>query len=377
MVKHIKAKSLQRFLQVIAKLLRAAWRRFVAYWRRGVWHKIVVILTLIVIIFIGTLYGIGRWYMWAESSKPLQLGVTFIPDYAEQFGLDAKQTMQAMTNDLEVKHFRLVSYWNDIEKAPGKYDFSQLDWQFKLAEKAGAKVTLSLGLRQPRWPECHQPKWIDTSKPESQWYPELQHFMGAVITRYKISPALESYQLENEYLLKAFGVCNNFDRARLVKEFNFVKAQDPNHPVIVARSNNALGTPIYAPTPDAFGVSVYKRVWDGNITHRYLEYPFPAWFYASLAGIEKIIKGKDTVIHELQAEPWPPGGQSIQSASTAELRKSLDARRLHDRFTYGEATGIKQIDLWGAEYWYYMKEKRGDSSLWNVAKTEFQKANNH
>jgi hypothetical protein len=375
MAKKAKAKSGRRFLQVIASMLRRVWRGFAAYWRRNWWHKVVVILVSLIVLSVGTMYGIARWYIWSESSKPIQLGATFIPSYAEQFGLNPEDTMNAMANDLGIKHFRLVSYWNDIEKSPGKYDFSQLDWQFKIAEKSHAKVTLSIGLRQPRWPECHKPSWIDTRKPESQWYPQLQNFMGAVIQRYKTSPALNSYQVENEYLLKVFGECNNFERSRLVKEFNFVKKMDPQHTVIIARSNNALGTPIYSPTPDEFAVSVYKRVWDATITHRYIEYPFPAWFYASLAGTEKIIKDRETVIHELQAEPWPPHGKNIVDVPTAELNKSLDAKRLQDRFTYGKATGIKKIDLWGAEYWYYMKVKRSDPSLWNIAKQEFQETN--
>jgi hypothetical protein len=375
MVKKSKTKPAAPILRVITKVPRLAWRCSRTYWQRKWWHKIVVVLVLLVGLSVGTMYGIARWYMWSESSKPLNLGASFIPDYARQFSLDPQKTMDAMISDLGIKHFRLVSYWSDIEKSPGKYDFTQLDWQFQKADAAHAKVTLSLGLRQPRWPECHKPKWIDTTKPESQWYPQLQNFIGAVVGRYKNNPALDSYQLENEYLLKVFGECNDFDRARLVREFNFVKQQDPSHPVVVARSNNALGTPIYAPTPDAFGVSVYKRVWDRTITHRYLEYPFPAWFYGFLAGTEKIIKGKETVIHELQAEPWPPNGQEVKDTPTAELNKSLDAHRLQGRFDYGEATGVKSIDLWGAEYWYYMKEKRGDNSLWNVAKTEYQRAN--
>lgn len=353
-------------------MLRVARHWLAAYWRRNWWHKIVVMLTVLIILTVGSMYGVARWYIWTQSGKPLELGATFIPRYAQQFGLNPQKTMDAMLGELNIKHFRLVSYWNEIEKMPGKYDFSQLDWQFEKARAADAKITLSLGLRQPRWPECHQPKWINTGKPESQWYPQLERFMGAVIERYKNNPALESYQLENEYLLKVFGECKNFERSRLIKEFNFVKKLDPHHKVIIARSNNALGTPIYEPTPDEFAVSVYKRVWDTTITHRYIEYPFPAWFYASLAGTEKIIKGRETVIHELQAEPWPPRGQNIVEVPTDELNKSLNAQRLKDRFTYGKATGIKKIDLWGAEYWYYMKEKRGDPSLWDVAKQEFQ-----
>ncbi len=172
------------------------------------------------------MYGIAQWYIHSERVKPLQQGVSFIPDYAQSLGLDPQETMDALTG-IGVKHFRLVSYWSDMEQSPGKYDFSQLDWQFKKAEKAHAKVILTVGLSQPRWPECHYPGWVDISKPQSQWQPQLETFMKKVIDRYKDSPSLQKYQLENEYFLKGFGICTNFSRQRLVDEYNLVKTGRP------------------------------------------------------------------------------------------------------------------------------------------------------
>lgn len=316
------------------------------------------------------MYGIAQWYIHTEASKPLQLGVSFIPDYATYLGVDPQQTMDSLIG-IGVKHFRLVSYWSDIEPTPGHYDFSQLDWQFRKAEAAHATITLSIGLRQPRWPECHMPDWA-SGEPVSQWQPQLEQVMQAVINRYKTSPSLDSYQLENEYFLHGFGTCTNFDRQRLVDEFNLVKKLDSRHPVIISRSNNAIGIPVGPPKPDEYGVSVYKRVWDAGITHRYLEYPFPAWYYAFLAGLQKIHDGRDMIIHEMQAEAWAPNGKQLPQISLAEQNKSLDAKRLRDRFQYGKATGMREIDMWGGEYWYYRMVKLHDPSLWNVAQQEFQ-----
>jgi hypothetical protein len=79
------------------------------------------------------------------------------------------------------------------------------------------------------------------------------------------------------------------------------------------------------------------------------------------------------MIHELQAEPWPPYGADLTTISMAEQNKSMDATRLKSRFAYGEATGMRSIYLWGSEYWYYRKVKLHDPSLWNVAKQEFTK----
>lgn len=360
---------------VLVGLPKRAWQWFVRYWHHNWFHKVVTIFILIILLCVGGMYGIARWYIWSQRDKPLELGATFISDYAQSLGVDPKETLNAMVDDLHIKHLRLVGYWDKLEPSPGQYDFSDLDWQFAAANKAGTKVSLAVGLRQPRWPECHMPSWA-ASEPKDVWAGQLQTFMQAVIERYKGNPALETYQLENEYFLKVFGQCPDFSRDRLVSEFNLVKKLDPDHPVIVSRSNNAIGTPIYAPVPDMYGVSVYKRVWV-PIVGRYVEYPFPAWFYAFLAGTEKIIQGKDTVIHELQAEPWPPNGQSIRETSLAEQSKSLDATRLHNRFVYGEATGMKQIDLWGAEYWYYRKVRLHDPTVWDAAREEYDRANTH
>ncbi|HSX32595.1 MAG TPA: beta-galactosidase [Candidatus Saccharimonadales bacterium] len=346
------------------------------YWSKNIWHKVWILLAVVLVLWIGTLYGIARWYITMSSVKPLTLGASFIPAYAESLGLDPKQTMDALIDDVGVKHFRLVSYWDQLEPTPGTYDFSLLDWQFQKAEAAGARITLSLGLRQPRWPECHMPAWAATMQ-DDEWQPKLNSFIQATVDRYKQSPALDSYQLENEYFLRGFGICTNFSRERLATEYNLVKQTDNRHKVIISRSNNALGWPVGAPTPDEFGISIYKRVWDAGLTKRYLEYPFPAWFYASVAGWQKIVTGKDMIIHELQAETWPPDYQSIQETPLDEQNKSFNADRFVDRLKFGEATGMREIYLWGAEYWYYRLVKLDDPSLWNVAQQGFKAANNN
>jgi hypothetical protein len=358
-----------------SKQLKKSWRTgFSRYWRRSWWHKLWLSAAGVIIVILLIMYSIATWYRISESSKPLQLGVSFIPDYAQSLGVDPQQTLHALLTDVKIKHLRLVSYWSDGEPQPGQYDFSQLDWQFKQAEAAHAKITLTLGLRQPRWPECHRPDWTK-NEPAYLWQAQLNNYIQAVIERYKYSPSLQSYQLENEYFLKGFGHCSDADttRDRLINEFNLVKKLDPKHPVIIGRSNNALGFPVGQPTPDEFSISVYKRVWDAGVTHRYLEYPQPTWFYAFIAGVQKLFLHRDMVIGELQAEAWPPHGQTIPETSLAEQNKSLDATRLRQRFAYGKATGMKSIDLWGAEYWYYRMQVLHDPSLWNVAKQEFSK----
>ena len=344
------------------------------FWKRGWWQKLVVLLVGLILLCTGTMYGIAQWYINTNDHKPLRLGVTFIPSYAEDLGLDPQETMDVMINELGVKHFRLVSYWDQLEPEQDQYDFSLLDWQFQKAEAAGASVSLSLGLRQPRWPECHMPEWakhLSGGPSVGQWPEQLEQFITEVIDRYKGSPALESYQLENEFFLKVFSPeCTDYSRERLVEEFNTIKQLDPYHPVILSRSNN-YGVPLGQPVPDIYGFSVYRRVWDGK-TGRYFQYPLPPKWYAFHAGVQQILHGKPSMLHELQAEAWPPHGQPIQNTTLEEQNKSIDAGRLEDTFQFGVDTGLREIYLWGAEYWYYRKVKLGDPSLWNIAKEKFR-----
>jgi hypothetical protein len=334
------------------------------------------LLTLVIAVFGITtvMYGVGQYYILKHSKEPLVFGTTFIPNYAEYFGLDPKQTMTAMIDELGIKRFRLVSYWDEYEKEPGQYNFEGLDWQFRLAEEKGASVSLAIGLRQPRWPECHMPPWAERLT-KAQWQDELKEYIKVVMDRYKNSPALVEYQLENEYFMTVFGICPDHSRERLVDEFDFVKSIDSSHPVVISRSNNWIGLPLGEPRPDKFAISVYKRVWDITFTKRYFEYPLPPWFYASLAGGAELLTGRDMSIHELQTEAWLPPVNSFAMNdinSIDEQNKSMNAERLGKRLDYGAATGMRTIDLWGVEWWYWRKEKAGDPSLWNAAKEKIQ-----
>jgi len=341
--------------------------------RTKFWKRLALGIIAVILLAVGSMYGVAQWYIHEHAGEPTTVGVTFIPDYARYYGLDARQTYTAILEDLNVKQVRLTSYWDSMEPEQGTFNFSELDWEMQMAQDHGVKVSLSLGLRQPRWPECHMPGWASKMQGENaaseQWKPALMDFITQVVNRYKNSPALDSYQLENEYFLKAFGQCTDFNRQRLVDEFNLVKSLDPDHTLVVSMSNNAIGTPVGDPKPDEYAISIYKRVWDKTITKRYFEYPIPAWYYAFRAGFVELTTGRNSFIHELQAEAWTPdpfGG--TLTTPLAEQDKSMNPTILTNRIKYGEATGMKTLDLWGVEWWYWRKVKFNDPGLWDAAR---------
>jgi hypothetical protein len=363
--------QIRKVLTPTRNFFETLWRGFVRWWDKAWWAKAITILIATITILLLSLYGIARWYVASNASKPLELGVTFIPDYARSLDLDAEQTMDAIIDDLGVKHFRLVSYWNKHETEQGKYDFSDLDWQFEKAEKAHAKISLALGLRQPRWPECHIPDWA-AKEPSQDRQAALEKYIGVVIDRYKNSPSLESYQLENEALLKNFGECPETNRGWLDSEAKIVKKHDDKHPLIMSRSNNYPSLSLGKPQPDLIGVSVYRRVWNENIYKGYYNYPLPSWYYAGIAGLQKIVTGKDSVLHEMQMEPWPPSGKFVKDVPLNEQDKSMSAAMFNNRVNFAKNTGMRTIDLWGAEWWYWRLEKAHDPSVWNEAKKVFE-----
>ena len=312
--------------------------------RKWLRHTVYWLMAVFFFIFVGA-YGIAQWYIHSQKDEPLVVGATFIADYARYYELDPKETLQASINELGITDYRLVSYWKNHEKLPGQYDFSELDWQFDMIERAGGTVSLAIGLRQPRWPECHGPAWA-MALPQAVWQQRLKDYMGQVINRYKDRDVLKSYQLENEYFLSVFGHCPDHSRERLIDEYNHVKLLDNTRPLVVSRSNNALPSwPVGEPRPDISAASIYKRVWDGTITKRYFEYPLPAWFYAFLAGGSKLTTGTNTFVHELQTEAWAPGSMDMKTAPLDELYKSIWPERLEQMLYYGEATGMKRIGI--------------------------------
>src|SRR5271169_6059641 len=120
------------------------------YWQKNIFTKISVLFICFVIVAVLIMYSVGQWYIASEANNPTQLGVSFIPDYASFLGLNPQSAMDSLIG-VNVKLFRIVSYWSDVEPNQNQYNFSQLDWEFSKAEAAHDKIILVLGLRHPRW----------------------------------------------------------------------------------------------------------------------------------------------------------------------------------------------------------------------------------
>ncbi|HSH31776.1 MAG TPA: beta-galactosidase, partial [Candidatus Saccharimonadales bacterium] len=88
-----------------------------------------------------------------------RFGASFSVKYARDLGLDWRQVLTEALDDIGIRRFRLMSHWDLIEPQPGQYDFGDLDWQMDQVAARDGEVSITIGLRQPHHPECHQPAW--------------------------------------------------------------------------------------------------------------------------------------------------------------------------------------------------------------------------
>ncbi len=300
-------------------------------------------------------------------------GVSFSVKYAEELGVDWKKNFTALLDDLQIKNYRLMSHWDRTEPRNNHFEFSELDWQMNEVAKRGGKVSLAIGMRQPRWPECHKPDWVKTLDKTTE-DKEIMEFTLKTVNRYKNHPALASYQLENEAVNSWFGSCTpeDIDQKRLEQEFAAVKKADPNHSVYMSLSDQH-GLPLGKPVPDEYGFSVYRIVWNEKTgpLKFYVTYPTPVWYHRLRAWWIQTFKDRDIFIHELQIEPWGP--KATVDLSVEEQNRSMAPKQIRQNVRFARKIGKPEIYTWGGEWWYWRKENLKDPSIWEAVRTELNR----
>lgn len=337
------------------------------------WQKILAWFGAVIVI-IAFLFGLSALIdtLLPPINNP-QYGVSFSVEYAQELGVNWQNNLLALMDQLHIKRYRFMSYWETVEPKPGVYDFSQLDWQMAQADKHGDSVSLSIGLRQPRWPECHQPAWAQDlyNSDNSQWQADLFQYITATVEHYKGNPALQSWQLENEALNTWFGDCTDHDRSRIVQEFDLIKKLDPNHPVYMSLSDET-GMPVGQPVPDKYGFSEYRIVWnDKTPIHFYITYPTPAWYHILRAWIIELVHHRGSFVHELQMEPWGP--KATEYMTVKQQDQSMSPQQMEKNLLFARKTRLNPLYMWGGEWWYYRLTVMHDPGPWNVIKSEIQK----
>lgn len=307
----------------------------------------------------------GVLYLFVGSATPaahITWGVNFSERHSMSFGLDWKAVYVALLDDLGAKDIKTLMGWDLLEPTRDSFTFQDLDFQTREAERANAELIVVIGMKTGRWPECHIPEWAKgLSKEEQQ--EEILELLTATVTEFKSSPAIMAWQVENEAMFP-FGDCPWYDTAFLKKEVALVKSLDPVHPVIVSDSGEV---PLWwkaATIGDIVGTTLYRTVWFTQLD-RYLNYPLPPVFYGRKAALVKALFGKDVWNVELQAEPW--GQTLLYDLPLEEQRKTMTPEKFAPIVEYARQTGLDTFYLWGAEWWYWMREKHNDPGMWDAA----------
>jgi len=299
----------------------------------------------------------------APAPTHITWGVNFSERHTMNFGLDWREVYTALLADLGAKDVKTLMDWDLLEPEKDVFAWDDLDFQTREAERYGAHLVVVLGMKTGRWPECHLPEWAKgLTKNEQQ--ARVLELLTAAVTRYKESPAVLAWQVENEAMF-AFGDCPWYDTNFLKQEAALVKSLDPSRRVIITDSGEF---PLWweaARIGDVVGTTLYRTVLMSELD-RYMTFPIPPVFYGRKAWLVHELFGKPVWNVELQAEPW--GKSLLYDLPLEEQAKTMTPEKFADIISYAKRTGLDTFYLWGSEWWYWMKEKHNDAGMWNAAK---------
>jgi hypothetical protein len=315
-------------------------------------------LAVVVVAVLGIAVATG--YQVFRAREPVRYGATFSPAYARFLGLDDHEVFIAVLEELELSDIRLPVHWDEVEPDPGRQKFAELDWFMDTAAEHDTGVVLAIGNKVPRWPECYAPGWAKTL--DNQGYEQaLLDYLESLVERYREHPALVRWQVENETLF-AFGECPPTDYRLFQKEIELVRSLDSQHPIQLTVSGEQQLWLSLAGPADVIGASMYRRVALPNGWP--VTFPIPPQWY-SLQALSAAPWVDNVVISELQAEPWLT--KDYREYPVAEAAELFTPKQLGKYLRYARATGLKDISVWGVEWWYYLKHN-GQPELWNAGR---------
>lgn len=331
------------------------------YWRhhriRG-WRELAAFTALVVVTLSCSTVLLG----FSLLRPPEQtLGVTFSSKYAQSLGEDPTEVFRAIVEELGVRDVRLPVYWSDVETSQGVYDFSALDSLMAFAESHDVRITLVIGMKVPRWPECFIPTFYD--RDSTAFDGAVLRYVQAAVGHARQYNALTRWQVENEPFFP-YGDCPAPSLDRLNKEIALVRMLD-TRPVIMTVSGEQEPWLDLASSADIIGISLYRFAYNNVIGA--VPFPYSPLYYRTHAFITRFFTD-DVIISELQMEPWFTGNPQ----DPASVQIPFTAADFADHLVFAEQTGVHEALLWGAEWWYY-QHTHGDDSLWNMAKATFVK----
>ena len=77
---------------------------------------------------------------------------------------------------------------------------------------------------------------------------------------------------------------------------------------------------------------------------------------------------RKVIITELQGEAW--ANAPLNTISLEKQYRSMDIKKFKNIVIYARRSGFSEIYIWGAEWWYWLKQNN-NSSFWTEAQNIF------
>ncbi|MFH1551648.1 MAG: hypothetical protein ABIC36_02105 [bacterium] len=294
----------------------------------------------------------------------IRFGITFSHTHLNYLKIPINDTLD-FALEMGFSHLRLGSYWQEIEKSKGLYNFSVLEDLLNRCEKTRQKVIMNVGVKSPRWPEFYWPRYLkEKNFNNSEARKRTLLFIEKLVKTLKNFSCITHWQVENEPLdpsgQKNLAIPFDF----LKEEVELVRKLD-NRPIILTLwANDLESRQLFLdvlPISDMIGLDLYyKQFMKSDKGKSFYEGPRTSDDY-----LREIVKtsSKEVIITELQAEPWEKDEKGYLSKNP----QSISPKLLESNLQKALSLGTKEILLWGFEYWYYQKS-RGDNRYLEMIK---------
>jgi hypothetical protein len=317
-----------------------------------------------------------------KHKRPSVLGTTFSQLQCNFLNISYQECCRDVAT-LPFNAIRVCAYWEEIEKTENVYSYEILDYIVTEFSKKEIQIILTVGIKSPRWPEFHIPKWLrdkyNTTHQDiavdsfSEIATKAYQFTENTVCRYKDNPHIKYFLIENEGLNNAeFTNGRHISHAFIHSEIDLVRRlKRPDQKIMCtnaielsllwADDKYALRQNLHL--ADAVGINVYTKIPKNN--RQYIEPTFLFWMKLKNWRNKIIQKGCEPWITESQAEPWElhdGKGSAIHiNEKNYPSSSPQSSVKLASKLT---KIGFNKILLWGCEHWYWHK-KNGNNEWWN------------
>jgi hypothetical protein len=327
---------------------------------------------LVVLIVAALALGSESWP--SERPAPPLVGFSYSPLASQWAGRDPAEDLSTLLDATNPDLVRLPIYWDDVQPSPDRLDFTSVDNLLAVVaghNKAAPRITrvvLTVGARNFLYPELHMPAWASPRQQpnldEIQSGKAYRWYFDTSITRYRASPLLYAWQVENEPLdtvINDWTGDDNVSPEQLAWEMGEVHHLDPKHEAVTTTYNGVntavdllelmapqlvyhMGTVGHPEATlqlgDALGLDLYvdgpsvplRDVASVSLRSQWKQQTVAFW--ASRAHS----MGKNMWLAEMQAQPWDATG----SFTPQDVVKSASDYR---------QVPLQVVLLWGSQTW--------------------------